>query len=113
MPVLAQGLQDRGQADPLQVALQEDAVALLAQQTSKTAVIFVSGEEAIYESVRPCLDAVTDKANYIGEFGLGSKLKFIAKLIGWTQNFDFLFSINPTIPIFQPKKYSMPQQFQV
>ncbi len=46
--------------------------------TSKTAVIFVSGEEAVYESVRPCLDAVTDKANYIGEFGLGSKLKFIA-----------------------------------
>ena len=45
---------------------------------SKTAVIFVSGDQAVYNDVRPYLDAVTDKANYIGEFGLGSKLKFIA-----------------------------------
>ena len=47
----------------------------------RTAVIFVSGDQRAYESAKPILESVTDKALYIGEFGLGTKMKFAANLL--------------------------------
>jgi len=47
----------------------------------RTAVIFASGDQQAYERVRPALDGMTDKAIYLGEFGVGSKMKFTANLL--------------------------------
>jgi 3-hydroxyisobutyrate dehydrogenase-like beta-hydroxyacid dehydrogenase len=47
----------------------------------RTAVIFVSGDERVYEIAKPALDGITDKALYLGEFGVGTKMKFAANLL--------------------------------
>ena len=46
-------------------------------------VIFVSGEKAAYEQCKDIFDAMSDKAFYLGEFGVGMKMKFVANsLVG-------------------------------
>jgi L-threonate 2-dehydrogenase len=47
----------------------------------RTAVIFASGDPQAYEKAQPVLDGMTDKALYLGEFGVGSKMKFTANLL--------------------------------
>jgi 3-hydroxyisobutyrate dehydrogenase-like beta-hydroxyacid dehydrogenase len=47
----------------------------------RTAVIFTSGDKGVYEIAKPALDGITDKALYLGEFGVGSKMKFAANLL--------------------------------
>ena len=49
--------------------------------TQRTAVIFTSGDQRAYEVAKPALDGITDKALYLGEFGLGTKMKFAANLL--------------------------------
>jgi L-threonate 2-dehydrogenase len=49
--------------------------------TQRTAVIFVSGDRQAYEAAKGPLDAITDKALYLGEFGVGTKMKFAANLL--------------------------------
>ena len=49
--------------------------------TQRTAVIFVSGDRQAYEAAKAPLDAITDKALYLGEFGVGTKMKFAANLL--------------------------------
>ena len=49
--------------------------------TQRTAVIFVSGDRQAYEAAKGALDAITDKALYLGEFGVGTKMKFAANLL--------------------------------
>jgi putative dehydrogenase len=44
------------------------------------ASLFVSGEESVYQRVRPVLDFATS-VPLVGRFGTGSKLKYIANLL--------------------------------
>jgi L-threonate 2-dehydrogenase len=47
----------------------------------RTAVIFVSGDQQAYETAKPALEGITDKAFHLGEFGVGTKMKFAANLL--------------------------------
>jgi 3-hydroxyisobutyrate dehydrogenase-like beta-hydroxyacid dehydrogenase len=47
----------------------------------RTAVIFVSGEQRAYETAKPALEGITDKVFHLGEFGVGTKMKFAANLL--------------------------------
>ena len=66
--------------------LQRAGVALLDCPISGTAVrmkegawmIFVSGSAAAYRRARPVLEVFTRNAPYVGAFGNGTKMKFIA-----------------------------------
>jgi 3-hydroxyisobutyrate dehydrogenase-like beta-hydroxyacid dehydrogenase len=40
--------------------------------------IFVSGKEAAYRKVLPVLEVFTDKVSYVGPYGNGMKMKFVA-----------------------------------
>ncbi len=44
-------------------------------------VIFASGDRRTYQSVSGVFDALTDRHIYLGPFGQGSKMKFIANLL--------------------------------
>lgn len=46
-------------------------------------IIFISGENEVYEQCKAVFDALSDKAFYVGEFGVGMKMKFVANsLVG-------------------------------
>jgi 3-hydroxyisobutyrate dehydrogenase-like beta-hydroxyacid dehydrogenase len=47
----------------------------------RTAVIFVSGDQQAYETAKPALEGITDKVLHLGEFGVGTKMKFAANLL--------------------------------
>ena len=47
----------------------------------RAAVIFASGEKAAYERVQAVFEGMTDKAFYLGGFGVGSRMKFVANLL--------------------------------
>jgi putative dehydrogenase len=47
----------------------------------RTAVIFVSGDQQAYETAKAALEGITDKAFHLGEFGVGTKMKFAANLL--------------------------------
>jgi 3-hydroxyisobutyrate dehydrogenase len=47
----------------------------------RAAIIFASGDKAAYDRVKPVLDAMTDKALYLGPFGVGTKMKFVANTL--------------------------------
>jgi L-threonate 2-dehydrogenase len=47
----------------------------------RTAVIFVSGDPRAYNTAKPALDGITDKAFHLGDFGVGTKMKFAANLL--------------------------------
>ena len=44
-------------------------------------VIFGSGDEASFEKVRPAFEKMGRLVHYLGEFGTGSKMKYIANLL--------------------------------
>lgn len=47
----------------------------------RAAIIFASGDKAAYERAKPVFDAISDKAFYLGPFGTGSKMKFVANAL--------------------------------
>ena len=52
-----------------------------AMVEAKQAIIFVSGDEAAAKACNAVFDGCTEKHIYLGEFGVGSKLKFVANLL--------------------------------
>jgi putative dehydrogenase len=48
---------------------------------ARRATIFVSGDEAAAEKVRPVLDAIAGPWVYTGAFGTGARMKYIANLL--------------------------------
>jgi 3-hydroxyisobutyrate dehydrogenase-like beta-hydroxyacid dehydrogenase len=52
-----------------------------AQARAKDLVIFVSGEKSGFKKVEPFLGGFTRAHYYLGEFGNGSKMKFVANLL--------------------------------
>jgi len=44
---------------------------------NREGIIFASGEKSAYERCKHVFDAITDKAFYLGEFGVGTKMKFV------------------------------------
>jgi 3-hydroxyisobutyrate dehydrogenase-like beta-hydroxyacid dehydrogenase len=52
-----------------------------AQARAKDLLIYVSGERAAYSKVAPVLPGFTSAAYYVGPFGAGSKMKFVANLL--------------------------------
>ncbi len=52
-----------------------------AQAATGDLVIYASGERAACERARPVLEAFSRQTRYIGPFGAGTKLKFVANLL--------------------------------
>ena len=52
-----------------------------AQARAKDLLIYVSGERAAYGKIAPVLPGFTSAAYYVGPFGAGSKMKFVANLL--------------------------------
>jgi putative dehydrogenase len=52
-----------------------------AQARNKDLLIYVSGERAAYSRIAPVLPGFTSAAYYVGPFGAGSKMKFVANLL--------------------------------
>lgn len=49
--------------------------------SDRASIIFASGDKAAYDRVKPVLDGMTDKAFYLGPFGVGTKMKFAANTL--------------------------------
>jgi L-threonate 2-dehydrogenase len=52
-----------------------------AQARNKDLLIYVSGERAAYDRIAPVLPGFTSANYYVGPFGNGSKIKFVANLL--------------------------------
>jgi putative dehydrogenase len=52
-----------------------------AQARAKDLVVYASGDRGIYRRVIPILDAFARAHYYVGGFGAGSKMKFVANLL--------------------------------
>jgi len=52
-----------------------------AQARNKDLLIYVSGERKGYDRIAPVLPGFTSAAYYVGPFGAGSKMKFVANLL--------------------------------
>ncbi len=52
-----------------------------AQARAKDLVVYASGEKKAYEKARPYLPGFSRAHYYLGEFGNGSKMKFVANLM--------------------------------
>jgi L-threonate 2-dehydrogenase len=52
-----------------------------AQAVTRDLAVYASGERAAYDRAAPVLAAFARAPHYVGEFGNGSKLKFIANLL--------------------------------
>ena len=52
-----------------------------AQARAKDLLIYVSGERAAYDRIAPVLPGFTSANYYVGTFGSGSKMKFVANLL--------------------------------
>jgi putative dehydrogenase len=52
-----------------------------AQAARRDLVVFASGERDSFDRALPVLEAVSRSVEYLGEFGAGSKMKFIANLL--------------------------------
>ena len=52
-----------------------------AQARTKDLVVLASGDLASYERTVPVLEGMSRSNHYVGEFGNGSKMKFIANLL--------------------------------
>lgn len=52
-----------------------------SQAQNKDLVFFASGERAAFERALPVMAAVSREVRYVGEYGNGSKLKYIANLL--------------------------------
>jgi 3-hydroxyisobutyrate dehydrogenase-like beta-hydroxyacid dehydrogenase len=51
------------------------------QAADATLVIFASGSHDGFERARPVFDAIGRSTHYLGEFGNGSKMKYVANLL--------------------------------
>jgi len=51
------------------------------QAADATLVVYCSGPEAAYERVKPFFDLISQKSYDLGEFGNGSRMKYIANLL--------------------------------
>lgn len=51
------------------------------QAADATLVVFASGSREGFEKARPVFDAIGRSTHYLGEFGNGSKMKYIANLL--------------------------------
>ncbi|HET8739797.1 MAG TPA: NAD(P)-dependent oxidoreductase [Acidimicrobiia bacterium] len=51
------------------------------QAADATLVVLASGSGTAFEKARPVLDAIGRSTHYLGEFGNGSKMKYIANLL--------------------------------
>jgi len=52
-----------------------------AQAARRDLVVYASGDREPYERALPVLEAVSRSVRYLGEFGMGSKMKFAANLL--------------------------------
>jgi len=52
-----------------------------AQARAKDLLIYVSGDRSAYRKIAPVLPGFTSAAYYVGPFGAGSKMKFVANLL--------------------------------
>ncbi|HEY1729239.1 MAG TPA: NAD(P)-dependent oxidoreductase [Candidatus Baltobacteraceae bacterium] len=52
-----------------------------SQAATRDLVVFASGDRGAFEKARAALDALARDVRYVGEFGKGSKLKYIANLL--------------------------------
>lgn len=52
-----------------------------AQARAKDLLIYVSGDRAAYRKIAPVLPGFTSASYYVGAFGAGSKMKFVANLL--------------------------------
>jgi 3-hydroxyisobutyrate dehydrogenase-like beta-hydroxyacid dehydrogenase len=52
-----------------------------AQAATKDIVVFASGERAAYEAAIPTIEGFAKRHRFVGPFGDGSKLKFVANLL--------------------------------
>jgi len=52
-----------------------------AQARTKDLVVYASGDQKVFKSVRKVLDGFSRAHYYLGEFGNGSKMKFVANLL--------------------------------
>jgi L-threonate 2-dehydrogenase len=52
-----------------------------AQAARRDLVVYASGDREPYEVALPVLEAVSRSVRYLGEFGMGSKMKFAANLL--------------------------------
>jgi 3-hydroxyisobutyrate dehydrogenase-like beta-hydroxyacid dehydrogenase len=51
------------------------------QAADATLVVFASGSEVGFEQARPVFDAIGRSTHYLGDFGNGSKMKYVANLL--------------------------------
>jgi 3-hydroxyisobutyrate dehydrogenase-like beta-hydroxyacid dehydrogenase len=52
-----------------------------AQAARRDLVVYGSGESQAFDRARPVFDAIARSVHYLGEFGMGSKMKYIANLL--------------------------------
>jgi L-threonate 2-dehydrogenase len=52
-----------------------------AQAARRDLVVYASGDREPYERALPVLEAISRSVRFIGEFGMGSKMKFAANLL--------------------------------
>jgi 3-hydroxyisobutyrate dehydrogenase-like beta-hydroxyacid dehydrogenase len=52
-----------------------------AQALERDVVVFGSGDEAVFEGVRPVLEAFSRSVRFLGPFGQGSTMKLVANLL--------------------------------
>ena len=52
-----------------------------AQARKKDLIVYASGDKKAYEGVAPVLEGFARAHYYVGEFGAGSKMKFVANLL--------------------------------
>ena len=52
-----------------------------AQARKKDLIVYASGDHKAYETVAPVLEGFARAHYYVGEFGAGSKMKFVANLL--------------------------------
>ena len=52
-----------------------------SQAETRDIMLYGSGDEAAFDSARPLVDAVAKNTKYIGPFGNGSKMKYVANLL--------------------------------
>jgi 3-hydroxyisobutyrate dehydrogenase len=48
-----------------------------------TLAVWVGGDEAVYQKIKPALDAIGDKVSYIGAIGAGEVAKIVHNMIGF------------------------------
>jgi len=52
-----------------------------AQAVTRDLSVYVSGDETLSKQCQPVLDAIANHTFYVGEFGNGSKMKFVANVL--------------------------------